>query len=197
MDDLIILVPSYNEEKNLKKFISKKYNFLILDDCSTDQTSKYFTKKNIKVIKNNKKQGYEKNILNGINYVKNRLNKEYIMTIDGDGEHPVEYIKKIYNFYKKNLIQLFVTGQKIGLWNILFFFFNIRFKIKDPFCGMKIYKTDYLYKIINSINDKHFLAEILPFYKTKKNFTNFDKTNDKQIFRKQVTTLIQIKNVFY
>ena len=70
MDDLIILVPSYNEEKNLKKFISKKYNFLILDDCSTDQTSKYFTKKNIKVIKNNKKQGYEKNILNGINYVK-------------------------------------------------------------------------------------------------------------------------------
>ena len=89
MDDLIILVPSYNEEKNLKKFISKKYNFLILDDCSTDQTNKYFTKKNIKIIKNNKKQGYEKNILNGINYVKNRLNKEYIMTIDGDGEHPL------------------------------------------------------------------------------------------------------------
>ena len=43
MDDLIILVPSYNEKKNLKKFISKKYNFLILDDCSTDQTNKYFT----------------------------------------------------------------------------------------------------------------------------------------------------------
>ena len=61
---------------------------------------------------------------------------------------------------------------------------------------MKIYKTDYLYKIINSIITKHFLAEILfSFYKAKKKITNFDiKTNDKQGFSK-ISTLLN-KNVF-
>tara|TARA_B110000027_G_scaffold132656_1_gene159305 strand:+ start:3130 stop:3759 length:630 start_codon:yes stop_codon:yes gene_type:complete len=189
MDDLIILVPSYNEKKNLKKFISKKYNFLILDDCSSDKTMEYFSKRNINIIKNNKRLGYEKNILNGINYVKNKLNKKYIITMDGDGEHSIKYIKKIYNLSKKNNFDLIVCNRSRKnrfMEHFVSFIFNLKFKIKDPFCGMKIYKTHHLYKVVNKISDKYFLAEILYlFHINGRKISNFNiKSNKKKDYSK-------------
>ena len=46
-DSLIILIPSFNELNNLKKFIKdihKRYKVLIIDDCSSDNTSTWLKK---------------------------------------------------------------------------------------------------------------------------------------------------------
>ena len=45
---LVILIPSYNELINLKRFIkslSKEYNVLIIDDHSADRTFSWLKKK--------------------------------------------------------------------------------------------------------------------------------------------------------
>ena len=46
-DSLVILIPSFNELTNLKKFIieiHKRYRVLIIDDCSNDNTSTWLKK---------------------------------------------------------------------------------------------------------------------------------------------------------
>ena len=65
----LIIVPSFNELKSLKKFI-KKINDLVpvfvLDDCSSDGTSNWLKKNRINFIRNKKNLGYENNLINGI-----------------------------------------------------------------------------------------------------------------------------------
>ena len=42
---LIILIPSHNELNNFKSFLvqlNKKYNILVIDDCSSDGTIEFF-----------------------------------------------------------------------------------------------------------------------------------------------------------
>ena len=62
-DKTIILIPSYNEKKNLETFINNlnlDYNILVLDDSSTDNTVEFLEKMKDTFRKNNYKLGYEK-----------------------------------------------------------------------------------------------------------------------------------------
>ena len=45
MHDLVVLIPSYNEFKNLVKILKYNYNYLIIDDCSEDETENLLKKK--------------------------------------------------------------------------------------------------------------------------------------------------------
>lgn len=49
MHDLVILIPAYNELKNLVKILKYKYNYLIIDDGSNDGTEKLLKKKKNKL----------------------------------------------------------------------------------------------------------------------------------------------------
>ena len=71
MAKLAVLIPSYNEIGNLKKIIKKKYNFVIVDDCSSDGTNLLLKKKKIKFIRNYKNLGYEKSLIKGMKYIIN------------------------------------------------------------------------------------------------------------------------------
>ena len=65
-NSLAIVIPSFNEKKNFNnilKKINKKYNLLIIDDCSSDGTSSYLKKNKIFFIRNNKNLGYEKSLI--------------------------------------------------------------------------------------------------------------------------------------
>ena len=58
--DLIILIPVFNEQKNLKKTIlaSKKIaDVLVVDDCSTDKTNIISKKNSDYLIRNKRNRG--------------------------------------------------------------------------------------------------------------------------------------------
>ena len=184
MDKLIILIPAFNELSNLKKILNLENNFLVIDDQSTDGTETYLKKKKINYLKNSKNIGYEASILKGFRHIiKNYKNCKVICTIDGDNEHPKKEIKKIYNYFLKNNLDLLVCNRKKKnriIENFFSFFFNLRFKIKDPLTGMKFYKLKSLNSILNKINNKNFLVDIVYYFIKKKL-----KVENYQIFTNQ------------
>jgi len=170
MRDLIILIPAYNEEKSIRNIINKiekKYDYLVVNDCSTDKTDLYL--KNKKFIKNKVRLGYEGTLIKGFQFIKNNYKKKYILTFDADGQHLVADIKKIYNFIKNKNLNL-VVGERSKknrlIENIFSFFFFNKFKVHDPFSGFKIYETLHLNKFTNHLSKKLYLVDIIVKFKS-------------------------------
>jgi hypothetical protein len=170
MRDLIILIPAYNEEKTIRNIVNKiekKYDYLVVNDCSTDKTDLYL--KNKKFIRNKVRLGYEGTLIKGFKFIINNYKKKYILTFDADGQNLVTDVKKIYNFMKNNNINL-VVGERSKknrlIENIFSFFFFYKFKIRDPLSGFKIYETLYLNKFINKISKKFYLVDIVIKFKS-------------------------------
>jgi len=166
MDSLVVLIPAYNEFNNLKKIlIRNKKLFFIVDDYSNDNTENFLKKNKINYIRNKKNLGYEKSLLNGISYIiKNYREKKIICTLDGDNEHPINLVKNIYKLFLKNNYDILVCNRKIKnrfLEECLSIIFFIKYKIKDPMSGMKLYKIHTLKKIINFTSNNFFLVDLL------------------------------------
>jgi len=103
-----IIIPVYNEQDNIynlileiKKELSNlyKYEIIIVDDSSTDQTQSTLAKLNkefsVNIILNKINEGQSKSILNGIMHAKNDI----IITIDGDGQNNPRDIKNLINTF--------------------------------------------------------------------------------------------------
>ena len=176
----IILVPAYNELKNLKNFISeinKLAPVYILDDCSTDKTINWLIKKKIRFIRNKKNLGYEKNLLQGIKKFKKHC--EYLITFDGDGQHKISDLKKIISTKMKfDIIICNRKNKNRFLEIIISYIFQIMFGIKDPLSGFKVYKTKILKKENFKDLGEYFLIDFL---------LNFVKKNLKLINSEIIT----------
>src|SRR3989344_7308941 len=95
--DLSIIIPCYNEGKNLAillpklhKTISKltgKYEILIIDNNSRDRTAFYCKRYNTKLFQQ-KEKGYGSALNLGFERAKGR----YIITMDGDLSHDPSFI---------------------------------------------------------------------------------------------------------
>ena len=182
MHNLIIIIPSHNELNNLKKFINilnKKYNILVLDDCSTDGSLEFLKKNCIPYTTNKKNLGYEKNIIKGINYLRSKKTSvKYIATLDADGQHPIKKISQIYNFAIKKNCDLVICNrnkQNRFVEKIISELFYLFFNLKDPLSGMKFYKSKKLFSFINDTSTIYFLVDLVTtFYYKKKNIKNFE-----------------------
>jgi glycosyltransferase involved in cell wall biosynthesis len=177
MHDLVILIPTYNEVKNLAKILKCKYNYLIIDDGSNDGTVNLLNKNKINYIKNLTRIGYEKSLIKGLDYLKKKKFK-YVLTVDGDGEHPINKIKKIYYLAKNEKADLIICNRKYRsrmLENLLSLFFQIRFGLKDPLSGMKMYYLPKIKNLINKIDKDSFLVDaIIMFIKKKYKILNYE-----------------------
>lgn len=168
--DKLIIIPSYNEIRSLKKickhFKKNKFNFLVLDDHSSDGSHEWLKKNRVSFIRNKTNIGYERNILKGFRYALKNKKINYVITFDGDGEHKKDDILKIYKILKKSQIDLLVCNRKnLNRWSeyILSFLFNLRFDLKDPISGFKAYKIVIIKKFINFVKSNNFLIDIVFF----------------------------------
>jgi len=126
----IIIIPTYNEKKNIKLLIKKiiklyksEFNILIIDDNSPDGTLsevKYLKKKYnfINYIFRTKKLGIGSAHKEAIKYAYKKK-FELIITMDADGTHDPVYIKEfLRNFAKYNLITTsrFLRADSLKEW---------------------------------------------------------------------------------
>ena len=166
---LKVIIPSLNETR-IYKIINKlknDYDLIVIDDGSKKKIKNYIKNcPRVTILRNKSTKGYEKSLLKGFKFSSSKY--EYLLTMDADGEHPISNIKKIYNYAKKNKIDL-VVGSRSRLnrfsEKILSFLFFKFFKIKDPLSGFKIYNTKILKKIISKKNIKNdFLVDLIKHF---------------------------------
>lgn len=99
---LLIIIPAYNEEENIGQFIQKIKmakideiaDILVLDDGSTDDTVDIAMAEGINTLSKPVNMGYGSTLKLGYKYA-NERNYEYVIQIDGDGQHDVLNIKTI------------------------------------------------------------------------------------------------------
>ena len=109
MDKFTIVIPVYNEAKNLGILVPKiykelkniKFELIIVDDSSNDGTTKIlkkFKKKNLKHIIRKKKRDLSQSCIDGFK----RASSRNIIVMDGDLQHKPSDIKKFLNIFYKN-----------------------------------------------------------------------------------------------
>tara|TARA_B100000029_G_C17316749_1_gene866516 strand:- start:85 stop:756 length:672 start_codon:yes stop_codon:yes gene_type:complete len=97
-NNIEILIPTFNEEKNIEKVIKELnsegyFNITILDANSTDNTVAVAKKNNCKIILDTEDiKGFGGSIINGLN----NLKLDYFCIFDGDNSFNPKEISKMY-----------------------------------------------------------------------------------------------------
>lgn len=147
----LIVIPAFNESKNLKSLIdditSYGYDYLIINDKSTDETENICRKENFNVLNLPVNLGIAGVTRVGFKYA-NDNNYDCVVCVDGDGQHQPKYvhtlIKEIEKGYDYVVGSRFIDKKKpfssrmIGS-RILCFFIKIKTKttVTDPTSGMR------------------------------------------------------------
>tara|TARA_Y100001970_G_scaffold290090_1_gene422537 strand:+ start:4630 stop:5346 length:717 start_codon:yes stop_codon:yes gene_type:complete len=129
MEKIIIVIPTYKEEKNIVKLTNKLTKILpnsliyVIDDTKNSKIGKVLSKnKNIKYFLRKNKKGRGSAVLYGL---KKSLNKKasIFIEMDADFSHRPNEIKKNLHIFKKKKLDLLVSSRylpqsKIYNWSI-------------------------------------------------------------------------------
>lgn len=154
-----IIIPAYNESdiiadtiqllKNFFKTQKVQIEIIVVDDASTDNTSKIAKKSGARVLHNPQNRRSSYSILRGIKSAK--YNK--ILIIDADNEIPIQNILPMLKTKRGTL----VIGQRSHLprrsERFLAFWTKHLLSIKDPLCYLKLFDKRDL-KGLNSFHTK-------------------------------------------
>ena len=162
----LIVIPAFNEEKNLPSLIKeiKKYGFeyLIINDSSTDGTSGLAKASNFNILNLPINMGLAGVTRIGFMYAKDN-NYDCVVCIDGDGQHNPKYIsrliKEIENGNDYVIGSRFIEKKKnyslrmIGSSILTFLIKDKTGKtIKDPTSGMRALGKEVINEFANSMN---------------------------------------------
>lgn len=97
-----VLIPSFNESKTIFDLISRIKDYgldvIVIDDGSTDSTRELASRAGAEVICHPKNHGKGAALQTGFNRVISR-DYDFIITMDGDGQHHPEDIAKFLQYY--------------------------------------------------------------------------------------------------
>lgn len=105
INNVVIIIPAYNEEKYIEKTVKKCLeilpNVIVIDDGSKDLTYSIAKKAGVLVLKHKVNKGKGVALRTGFNYA---LDKGFsgIITLDADSQHNVDEIKKFIDFLLSN-----------------------------------------------------------------------------------------------
>jgi len=112
----IVIIPAYNEEENIEKVISKikevasDFDYIVINDCSIDNTLEICRKNKIPVINLPINLGIGGAMQTGYLYAKQN-NYDIAVQIDGDGQHDPDYLKRLVEPIEMDKYD-FVTGSR-------------------------------------------------------------------------------------
>ncbi|MBC7873200.1 MAG: glycosyltransferase family 2 protein, partial [Ferruginibacter sp.] len=177
---LSIVIPAYNEADNLKIMLpslieycgAKNWNIIVVNDGSGDNTREVLETFNnpdrFMVVHHKLNKGYGAAIKSGILVSK----ADYVITIDGDGQHRFEDIEKLFTRLKASDADMVVGSRKgtrsasiyrgIGKRIIrLIARILMTVPIHDINSGMKIYRIDLAKKYLSLTPDTMAYSDII------------------------------------
>lgn len=197
--NVLIITPTFNECKNIKKFLDKavdfNYHVLIVDDNSPDNTSRFVTdhnefNKSIFLIKRAKKLGLGTAYIQGFIQGLKDKNYEYFVEMDADFSHRFEDLNKMLEYKTKfDLIigsRYIEFGKTVG-WSwrrrILSKYANkiskyiTKSNINDMTSGFRVYSR----KGLESINFKNVYSNGYSFQIEMANIANLNGLSIKEV----------------
>lgn len=172
MEKVLIIIPAYNEEENIvstctkiteyNKNNEKKFDFIVVNDCSKDNTLKLCKEHNFQVIDLVHNLGIGGAVQTGYKYAYEH-GYDVAVQFDGDGQHDINYVKDIVmqvtsGKYDMAIGSRFIddkssefkssTARRAGIKLISFFI--------KLFTGKKIYDTTSGFRAINKDLIKYF-----------------------------------------
>jgi len=157
MRDAIVIMPCYNEARNIKVVLTSllqmdfNIDVLVVNDGSTDGTLNQLRGLEVKVVSHPFNMGYGAALQTGFKYAASN-GYQYIVQLDSDGQHDVKYVKTILDKLREGEVDLvigsrFLNGAKqmrFGFTKKIavgFFKYIIRVlgkkKLTDPTSGYK------------------------------------------------------------
>ena len=94
----LVIIPAFNEEGSIKELVkeikSYGYDYLVINDCSTDSTKEILDKNKLKHLDLAINLGIAGVTRAGFKYARDN-NYDSAVCVDGDGQHLPEYIKPL------------------------------------------------------------------------------------------------------
>lgn len=162
-----LIIPSYNEEDNILRVYkdiktnAPEYDYIFINDCSTDNSKKVFAENNLKVINLPVNLGLTGAVQTGYKYAYEN-GYDCAVQFDGDGQHKASYIKNLVDAIQNGsniaIGSRFVTEKKPWSLRMLgsrlisaCIFVRTGKIIKDPTSGFRMLDSkmmkDYAYNI--------------------------------------------------
>ena len=110
---------------------------IVVNDGSKDKTGYLAKKYGAKVINHKTNNGYDEAISSAVKFFK--INYSKIIFIDADGDHPIKEIKRFNNYLNNYDLVCGVRKNIFRLGERFLYFSYLRWRLKDPLCGMKAY----------------------------------------------------------
>lgn len=156
--NVLIIIPAYNEEKNITSVINNlttnysQYDYIIINDGSTDSTEQICKEHGFNYVTLPSNLGIGGGVQTGYLYAKEN-NYDIAVQIDGDGQHNPLYIQSAIEYLNKGFDMVigsrFITRegfQSSGIRRIGISFLSTIIKI---LCHTKIYDVTSGFRICN------------------------------------------------
>jgi glycosyltransferase involved in cell wall biosynthesis len=166
----LIVIPCFNEEKNIENLVNKvkelNYDYLIINDNSNDNSEKLLNELDINHIHLPNNMGLANVTKIGFKYA-NDYNYDSMIVIDGDGQHPPKYINNLIVEIDKGFDYVVgsrfvdnkkpITSRMIGS-RLLCFFIKLKTGVivSDPTSGMRAFGKNIIKEFSSDMN---FIAE--------------------------------------
>jgi glycosyltransferase involved in cell wall biosynthesis len=114
--DTLIIIPAFNEEKNIANVINnifsnyKEADILVVNDGSTDTTAEILETKGVSVINHIFNMGIGVSFETGCKFALNN-GYDYIVRMDGDGQHDASFIKDIIKPIRNNEVDISIGSR--------------------------------------------------------------------------------------
>ena len=191
-----ILIPAYNEEKRIPKFLKDLQNFagnnlesyeiIVINDGSLDKTKETVLKL-ITDYNQTRLISYDDNMGKGYAVLQGVLNAKgkFILFLDADGSIKPPEILKMYRIFQKFHFEIMVGSRISKSSNItesqpfsrrlLSKIFNLysnllyRININDLLCGFKGFSRDVAIKVFNDLKAYRWEFDVEILYRARKN----------------------------
>lgn len=119
MKDTLVIIPAYNEEEGIASVLldvqahASDCDIIVIDDGSDDNTAKVIRKMGIHVISLPFNMGYGAALQTGYKYAHTK-GHDYLVQIDGDGQHDPAYITSLLTSLKKKEADVIIGSRFLG-----------------------------------------------------------------------------------
>ena len=116
MNKILIIIPAYNEAENIKSVVEEIvrdypcYDYVVVNDGSIDATRKICHDNKMNVLDLPVNLGLSGAVKAGMKYA-NYYGYEYVVQIDGDGQHCPEYIADMFEMMNNTGVDIVIGSR--------------------------------------------------------------------------------------